>query len=354
MAPRGEGRALLRLFQEVAVLRPDWQLFFYGEHQPTASLSDLPNAKVRAFSVPGFRFGSWDNLAFPLVALRDRVDILHCASSGAPAWASAPMVMTVHDIIPLVFDDGLPPEAIRRFRHQLEHGIARAAEVIAVSQHTKNDLCRAFGLQPSRVTVIPWGADSAPEAERGSSADLAAPYVMAFGGEARRKNSLGIVKAFLRAAKDLPGVRLVFVGMGVGPVREAVVREVAAAGAGARVQILGYVSEEELKALYQHATCLLYLSKYEGFGLPLLEALGRGVPVLAANRTSIPEVVADAAMLVDPDDLGEVASGLVEICKTPSLREHLREKGIARSRRYTWQATAEKTIKVFESALIKK
>jgi glycosyltransferase involved in cell wall biosynthesis len=285
-----------------------------------------------------------------VAALWDRVDLLHCASSGAPAWGITPTVMTVHDIVPLVFDDGLPPGAVSAFRRQLQHGIRRAARIIAVSSHTKIDLCRVFDLDPARVVVIPWGVDPAPESGGTGRTELSAePYVMAFGGEARRKNSLGIIKAFLRAVPRLPEVRLVFVGMGPGAVRDAVAEEVRAAGADARVQILGYVSEEELESLYERATCLLYLSKYEGFGLPLLEALSRGLPILAANRTSIPEVVGDAAVLVDPDDLGAVADALVEICRTPSLRQGLRIRGPARARQYSWRRTAEQTIGVFEA-----
>jgi glycosyltransferase involved in cell wall biosynthesis len=222
--------------------------------------------------------------------------------------------------------------------------------VITVSEHTKRDLLRLFPIDPERVVVIPWGVDPEPAAEPHAPLTTRRPYLMTFGGAARRKNTLGTVQAFLRFARHDPGHDLIVAGMAQGGARSEIEAVVRASGLSERVELLGYVPEAEIDRLLSGATCLLYLSRYEGFGLPVLEAMTRGVPILAADRTSIPEVAGKAALLVDPDDPAAIDAALAALVADSALRMRLSAEGRARAAAFDWSRTAQSTIAVFERA----
>ncbi len=346
--PRGEGKTLLRLYQEILKLRPDWRTVFYTQG-PSAPLgSEVPGARVVAMDPPGFRWNTWENFALPFRLLGDRVNLFHAASSGAPRWLPVPIVLTVHDIIPLVFNDGLDQDFIQRFRARLVDGVRHARAIIVVSGNTKRDLCERLRVNPEHVHVIPWGIDVPAGIASGElPPHVRAPYVLCFGGAAKRKNTLGTLRAFVATAQTLSELQLVFVGLSPGPLREEVHAIAASAGIADRVLALDYISESQLDALYRGALCLLYLSLYEGFGLPLLEAMARGVPVIASNRSSIPEVVGDTALVVDPEITEDAAQALVRVASDPALRAELSQEGRLRAQRFSWQDTASRTVELF-------
>lgn len=331
-------------------MRPSWDVSFFNQGRAHDPALLPPGVCGLDMDPPGFRLNSWENLAVPLKLATGGYDLYHAASSSAPWFASRPIVMTVHDLIPLVFDDGHNPDFVRRFAAQLRSGVRIARRIIAVSENTKKDLCRCLGVAPERISVVHWGTDIVLADEFSDDASEA-PYALAFAGAARRKNTLGILRVFLRAALQAPSLRLIFVGLQQGALRDQAVALARQAGVEARLELRSYVSEEELGALYRHASAVLYLSYYEGFGLPLLEAMGRGAPIIAADRTSIPEIVGDAAILVDPDDEAEAARQLVRLTMSAGLRQEMRERGYARCREFTWRETAQRTIAVLEAAV---
>ena len=355
--PRGEGRSLLRLYQEIACIRPKWQFVFYGQKARATVLDGMPNARVCTFDIPGFRYNLWENVGLPLQAAWDQIDLLHSSSSGTPKWFGVPVVMTVHDVIPLIADEALDARTVNRFRIQLHYGLKRAAAIIAVSSHTKQDLLKISGIDPGKVEVIPWGCDPPSIREvgtpsrNGQAGHIRRPYMVTFGGEAKRKNAVGTLRAFLGFAVGDARFRLVLIGMPEGVVRERIRKEAAAAGLEDRVIFCGYLPDSEVDALLSGAYCLLYLSKYEGFGLPLLEAMASGVPIIASNRTSIPEVAGDAALLVDPDDVEAVRAAMRKITQDPKVRESLAIAGKERSKQFCWGRTAQATVSVFERVL---
>jgi glycosyltransferase involved in cell wall biosynthesis len=356
-SPRGEGKSLVRLYQEIARQRPDWAMTLYGE-SGGAKVPDLPHSTVRTFDLPGFRFNTWENVGLPLLAWRQGADLLHSSSSSAPRFVPIPVVMTVHDLIPLVFNDGWSDIEVARFRRQIEVGLRTARAVIAVSRHTRDDLVQVFRIDPKRVTVVHWGTDARPLAPCSREelvvelgvAGLAQPYLLAFGGDARRKNTATVLRAFAAAARRTPVARLVIVSLGNDRTRDGFLTLARDLGIADRVDLLGYVSDENLDRLYANCLGLLYVSLYEGFGLPVLEAMARGVPVIASNTTSIPEVAGDAALLVAPTSVEEIASAVVRVVTDADLAMHLRERGIARARAFSWQHTAAATVSTFEAA----
>jgi glycosyltransferase involved in cell wall biosynthesis len=352
--PRGEGRSLRRLYQEIAALRPDWEFRLYGERGEGSGIQ-AKNVTERAYQVPGFRFNLWENVALPLAARQWGAGVIHSTSSSSPRFPLLPVVMTVHDIIPLVFDDGQSKAATDRFRTQLEHGLRTARAIIAVSHHTKRDLLTHFNVDPDRIRVIHWGIDmpaSLPVDRTSSAVTLVPgthiPYLFAFGGDARRKNTETVIRAFARLPATGPA--LVLVGLDSATAHARYGALAAQLGCASRVVMLGYVDDETVRNLLDQAVALLYVSLYEGFGLPAIEAMASGVPVIASNTTSIPEVVSDSAMLVDPLNPLEIADAMSLLIAEPRRRADLIEMGISRARTFRWQTTAERTVEALEFA----
>jgi glycosyltransferase involved in cell wall biosynthesis len=343
---RGEGKTLLRLYQTLARLRPNWRVRAYGETVPPTP----PDAAfaIRTCEFPGFRWNTWERIALPLMAARDRVDLLHCSSSSAPPIVGRPFVVTVHDIIPLMFDDGQSVAHALRFERSLRSALRRADAVIAVSDSTRRDLVARFGVRPERIDVIHWGADPVdpPPAVAPASA-----LVLAFGGDAPRKNTSGVLAGFAHASKRVPAARLALVGLSGAKKRAEYEALANRLGIADKVRFEGYVSDADLQRLYGEAAALFYPSLYEGFGMPVVEAMASGVPVVASNLTSIPEVVGDAGVLVDPRDEAAAGEALAKVLGDPARRAQLRARGLERARALSWDDCARKTAAVFERVL---
>jgi glycosyltransferase involved in cell wall biosynthesis len=357
---RGEGKCLLALYQQIARLRPQWEFVFYGSGAAEGSerlRQAVPQARIRSFDIPGFRWNSWENLGLPWHALRDRIDVLHSFSSGAPHWSPAPIVMTVHDIIPLVADDGLTPESIERFRRRLAAGLRSADHIVTVSENTRQDLLRTFGgLAAKKMSVVPWGG---PVPQDALLQQKLAYWASAFeqghvlalgGGGAKRKNMPGVIRVFAQVCAQRPQARLRLIGVTSQAERQQAESQVQSLGITDKVEISGYVSEQDLEAAYLQANCLLYLSRYEGFGLPPLEAMARGVPVVACRTSSIPEVVGDAAVLIDADDEAAAAAAVLSLLTDRQRCSGLLEQGRQRALQFSWNAAAEAMLAVLESA----
>jgi len=264
------------------------------------------------------------------VALPRRVrglDVLHCPSFRAPVGGRTPLVVNVHDLAVLKY-----PHAFNRWTRTYSSifvpRVARAAQrVIALSEFMKRELVERLGLDEGRVRVVPPAVDE-PFGAEGARAD--GDYVLAVGTLEPRKN-LPRLAAAARAA----GVELrIAGGHGWGDV------DLGSDG----VQLLGFVSDEELARLYRGALCVAYTSVYEGFGIPVLEALACGAPVVTSAGTAMAEVADGAAVLVDPLDADAIAAGLAEAI---ARRDELAALGPQRARRFTWQASAEATAAVY-------
>jgi len=203
---------------------------------------------------------------------------------------------------------------------------------------------------PDKIKVVYWGGDSNPAAL--DTDRPATGLILGFGGGgAVRKNTPAMVRMFAKVAASHLTASLVVLGVTDARQRnqlQDLIHELALQG---RVSLMGYVSDAELEGFYKEATCLVYISLYEGFGLPPLEVMVHGVPVVASNRSSIPEVVGDAGILVDPENIDEIADAVLSLLHNHALRHQLSEKAWQRARQFSWRNTAEKTIAIFEAAL---
>lgn len=348
--PLGEGKTLGRLYQEIALQRPDWRIVLYGQDGSAPRPVGTANAEARYFDLRGHRINSWEQIGLPYRAWADRARVLHCTSSSMPFFSLVPRVLTVHDAIPVVMGDGWSSQAVTRFRRGLARALHAAAAIIAVSESTKRDLVSLFDLGSAKIHVIHWGCDvpsSEPLRAKQSSGN-ARRYVLGFGGAAPRKNVERLIRAFSRL-KGFHDIDLVLVGVGGELARRRFAAVAGEVDSHARVRLLGYVQEAELEELYRNAACLAYVSLYEGFGMPVLEAMARGVPVVTSDVSSLPEVAGDAAILVDPSSCDAIAAGLREILSGAAA--DLIARGMARARTFSWSVTARKTAAVLESVM---
>jgi glycosyltransferase involved in cell wall biosynthesis len=287
---------------------------------------------------------------------RRPIDLLHVQYT-APPLAPCPVVATIHD---LSFEH-LPETFRRRSRVQLRLTVRRtarrAARVIAPSEFTRRDLIETYRLDPERVAAIPLAAsphfrpveDAEEIARVRRRYRLGGEYVLAVGSIQPRKNLARLVRAYSllrreRGRSNLP--QLVLVGKLAWLYGETL-RAIEEEGAGGSVILTGYVSEGDLPALYTGALCFVYPSYFEGFGLPPLEAMSCGAPVLTGNLTSLPEVVGDAGLTADPFDTGALARALARLIDDAALRADLRARGLRRARAFNWRDTARMTLQVY-------
>ena len=288
---------------------------------------------------------------------RNPVDVLHVQFT-APPLVPCPVVVSIHD---LSFEH-LPETFKRRSRMQLRLTVRRsarkAAHILSLSESVREDIIKTYGIAPERVTAIPLAAPNhftqiseEKELQRvRNTYGIRGEYILSVGSIQPRKNLKRLVGAYARLHRERLGVKLpilVLAGKKAWLYGETL-SAIEQSGVGDQIVLTDYVSESDLPALYSGALCFAYPSYFEGFGLPPLEAMKCGVPVIAGNRTSLPEVVGDAGLLVDPFDEMEIAAALARLIDNPDLRGKLRVKGLERAAKFNWHDTARRTLKVYK------
>jgi glycosyltransferase involved in cell wall biosynthesis len=286
------------------------------------------------------------------------VDVLHVQFT-APPFCPCPVVVSIHD---LSFEH-LPQTFNRRSRTQLRltvrHSARRAARILSLSEHTRRDIVETYGINPERVSAIPLAAPQhfGPVAENSEELQrvrhnygIDGEYILCVGSIQPRKNLARLVKAYALLRGDysqdkLP--KLVLVGK-CAWLYDETLRTLDETGVRDAVVLTGYVPEADLPALYSGALCFVYPSYFEGFGLPPLEAMKCGAPVIVGNQTSLPEVVGDAALTVDPFAVEEIASAMKRLINDPALRQELSVKGQSRANAFSWRETARRTLIVYQ------
>jgi glycosyltransferase involved in cell wall biosynthesis len=350
--PRGEGKSLLRLYQEILQLRPDIKVVFFGDRSTHNFQIELPaGVTVISAELPGERISAWENIYFPVAATITGCNLLHCASSGGPFWSLQPQLLTIHDMIPLCFDDGQSSTEIRTFMNRLKNGLRNAKRIITVSGHTKQDLLKIFPTLQTPVDIIHWGSDFTIGQDCHTLPPPIHPYIISFGGEAKRKNTTYTLERFIAIAKKLPTLKLYLIGVNNKMERERLSSIALHAGLADRVILSPFISESELDTLIRNAAALLYLSLYEGFGLPLLEAVGRGVPVIASNCTSIPEILDGIPGCFSLDNPQAIEDAIITLVTSPEDRNRWRLAQGQVLPQFDWKNTAALTIEALESCV---
>lgn len=288
---------------------------------------------------------------------RNPVDVLHVQYT-APPLAPCAVVATIHD---LSFEH-LPKTFNRRSWAQLRLTVRRtarnAAQILTLSEFSRRDVIETYGIDPERVTVTPAAAPAhfRPVTNETNLQRIRATYgiereyILALGSIQPRKNLVRLINAYSSLWKErqnFPVPQLVIAGKR-GWLEGETMRAAELSAVAHDIRFIGYVGEADLPELFSGAMCFAYPSYFEGFGLPVLEAMQCGTPVIAGNRTSLPEVAGDAAVLVDPFDEAVIADALRTLIEKPERREDLRIKGIERAKRFSWQQTARLTLQAYE------
>jgi glycosyltransferase involved in cell wall biosynthesis len=315
-----------------------------------------PRERARVVRVPQGRRLARLGWALAQAASQQRVDGLH-VQYVAPLGYRGPLVVSVHDLGFLHVPESFPVSLRLALRVLVPRSMERASRIITISEFTRRDILTRYRIQPERIVVTPLGADARfhPRATTEAVAvlgryGLQPGFVFSLGRLNRRKNLARVLEAYANLRRDgLVEAPLVIGGKPDYGVQETL-RRAEAAGERSSVRFTGLIPDEDLPVFYSAAACFVYPSLFEGFGLPVLEAMACGTPVVASNRTALPELVADAALSVDPENVEALGEAMSRILVDKDLSTDLSRRGLARSRQFSWEETARRTLATYGEA----
>jgi glycosyltransferase involved in cell wall biosynthesis len=320
----------------------------WGELLPAVTVP--VNARERVQWVLG------EQALLPLLGARAGVELMHSLASTAPLWGRFRRVVTVHDLIYARFPEAHAGIRDKGMKVLVPAGVRRSARVMADSQSTRDDLVALLGIAAERIDIVPLGLGTVQRGQPPPEREVRARFelgvrsvVLSLSAKRPHKNLLALIGALARIAPD---ERPVLVIPGYATAHELELRARAdALGVAQDVRFPAWVSNAELEGLWSIAQAFVFPSLYEGFGLPVLEAMARGVPVACSDASSLPEVAGDAALLFDPRDEVAIATALQRLLGDPALVETLRARGLERARAFTWERTARLTLESYARAL---
>jgi glycosyltransferase involved in cell wall biosynthesis len=316
----------------------------------------IPSVTVPVWARRRFEWVRGEQQLLPRLAARAGVDVLHSLGSTAPGWGRFRRVVTVHDLIHRVHPEahaGLLPYGMRLL---VRLATARSDRVIAISRSTRDDLVRMLGVSTAKIDVVPQGVGQSVAVTALDEASVRArlgvgdrTLVLSVSAKRPHKNLARLLEALALVPAER---RPVLVLPGYATWHEAELRERAVAlGVERDVRFLGWVSDAELEGLYAAARCFVFPSLYEGFGLPVLEAMRRGLPVACSDRSSLPEVAGDAALLFDPASPRAIADALERLLGDEALVARLAAAGPFQAARFSWEATARGVLESYRRAV---
>lgn len=323
-------------------LAPGEEVLSFGLDHP--AIADRPAARI-----------AWEQTALPIEAGLKQLDVLHGPLHVVPFASTIPAVITVHDLAFLHFPDRVPRSRRLYLTPGTRVSARRARKVIAISRSTADDLMKWLDLPATRIEVIPLAPPASIQPMSGEALDTFRrrvvadrPYLLSVGTLEPRKNLITLLRAFASLASTIPH-DLVLVGP-EGWLNQGLDETLQTLDLRDRVRLTGFVSDEDLSGWYSAAVCFVFPSVYEGFGLPPLEAMHCGVPVVTSNVSSLPEVVGDAALMVDPLDVDALAGAISRVLSDAALANDLRARGRMRAGQFSWQRTARETLAVYREA----
>ena len=333
--------------------------FFYHIFDPRFKELVAParNFSVRFKALPeAWIRHLWFESRIPRHRLLGKVDVLHSTTFCYPPVHSGKLVVTIYDISFVNYPEcHTEANRIHCLNGTLESSM-EADRIIAISQNTKKDLVEYFNVQDNRIAVIPLAArkDFYPRPMEEVKAFVAKhwgldkPYLLSVGTVEPRKNLRHLIRVYCGLPEEVRNDYQLVIAGGEGWLSSDIYQWIVEIGAESSIRFLGYVGLD-LPWLYGGATCFIYPSLYEGFGMPPLEAMACGIPVITSNTSSLPEVVGDAALLVDPQSEEELRSAIIKVTSDPTLGQSMSEKGLNQARKFSWEQIARDTLKVYET-----
>ena len=318
-----------------------------------------PPTRFDMHPAPGFTSNRalriiWEQVGLPRAIRAERLDLFHGAAFALPGRLAVPGVVTMHDLAFLKWPEQVPKRRALYLSRAVTASAKQAERVIAVSEATKHDIVELLQVDPARVDVTPLGVDrrfhrppAEAIAEFRSTNELTRPFILAVGTREPRKNLPALIRGFAQVKDAIPH-DLVHAG-GSGWLPDELDQAIAESNLGDRLRLVDFVPHEDLPLWYSAADCFVMPSLYEGFGLPLLEAMACGAPAIASNRSSLPEVGGEAVFLCEPD-ADAIGAALTTVLQNGELRQQLHLAGPERARQFTWQRTAELTAASYRKA----
>jgi len=368
----GSGQYLLHLLQALAEVDQENEYILLSPQPISEKIRTLFTFPHVVTPVPGLAKSNasienliWEQFTSPSAARRAGVDLLHVPYFAPPFFPRTPSVITIHDIIPLRIPRYRTDPKMKAYLQLITRAAHKATLIITVSQHAKQDMLDALKLPAERIRVVYEAAgdeyrpisDLAVLSDARTRYGLHGRYILYLGGLDHRKNVPQLVRAFAQIYYQLgdPDLQLLIAGNpdkqngSLFPDPRPV-----AADLGITGQIIyRFIEEEDKPAIYSGASVFVFPSIYEGFGLTPLEAMSCGTPVICSNRTSLPEVVGDAAISFEPDDLREMVQDIYSVLTNNELHADLRTRSLKRAAQFNWQKTAIETIDVYQEAFLR-
>ena len=333
----------------------------YAEHLERPGMFDYPNFRVIELTAESsVAIALWRQFALPRHIEKLGIELFHFPSFIASLRIDVPSVVTVHDLCFALFPESFSVLRGAYYRFMIPRSVRRCDSVIADSESTRNDVVKRLPVDAYRVGAVHLGVDPArfyhvaDETKRANLRerhDFPDEFILYVGTLEPRKNIPRLIRAFAYGvvAKGLPH-HLVIAGR-KGWKYDEIFREVRALNLEDKVTFPGYIEPAELATLYSMARALAYPSLYEGFGLPCLEAMSCGTPVVTSDRSSLPEIMDDCGLIVDPTSVDSIAGALHKICSDNECRRELSERGNKRARHFSWLTTAKKTVEIYNRTI---
>ncbi len=344
----GVGQYANELLGKLKAIKSFYNFQIYLKNKPLLDLP--PEAENWHYRIVG-PSQLWTQFGLPLNLYwqKPKPDVFFTPSHYAPRFCPCPRVISIMDLSYIHFPEMFRREDLWQLKNWTGYSIKKATRILTISQSSKNDIIKYYQVQAEKVVVTYPGYRISLNSKMTSAKSvikkygIKGDYILSVGTLQPRKNFVRLIEAFSKL--ELPH-ELVIVGK-QGWLWEEIYEAPKKFGIEEKVKFLNYVSDEDLSAIYQNASCFVLVSLYEGFGIPVLEAMNYGCPVVASNISSLPEVVKDAGILVDPYDIEEIAHGIKEAL---AQREMLVKKGFRQCHQFSWEKCARQTLKVLEEA----
>jgi glycosyltransferase involved in cell wall biosynthesis len=352
--PAGPERYAIELIKNLAKLDQTNQYILYFRTKPADWFYELPkNFFLKVIPFPKY----WTQIRISWEMLWHPTDVLLILASTLPLIHPRNSIVTVHDIAYELFE-GIYTGFMQWYqKFSSRYAAKHAAKLLTVSEATKQDLVRMYSTNPDKITVTylgltdgfrPMNYDEAQKVL--DKYDLVyQKYILFLGTIQPRKNIPRLIDAYQKLKKENHIEEKLVVAGGRGWLWEPILKKIKTAGIDGSVKYLDYVSKQDLPYIIAAARLLTLPAEYEGFGFPPLEAMASGVPVVVSNVSSMPEIAGESAVLVDPNSIDSIASGLLKVLTDNNLRNDMIKKGLERAKLFTWENTAKKTLEVIES-----
>lgn len=351
---------LIRALQSIDT--EDEYFIFVKPDEDSNCLKETPNFHI--IEVPSANYVWWEQVLLPIYAKKYGVDLLHCTSNTAPLFLTIPLILTLHDVIFMEKSVGKNTSSnYQKFGNLYRKWIvpkivSKCKKIVTISEVEKKNIITILKLESSVVTVVHngvsgrFGLKPSDETIKAVKANWQIPedFFLFLGNVEPRKNVNNTIKAFVAFAEKNTNVTLIITGLAASFI-ENILSEINKTAYLKRIIITGFVPENVLLTLYSEAKVFLYPSLREGFGLPILEAMAFGTPVVTSNISAMPEVAGDAAFYVNPYSVAEITQGMTIAYENKPLREQKIAMGITRPKVFTWQKTAQKMLHIYRSSV---